>query len=99
MSKEIIINFAIIGDAEQKLRKLQTTIGNRKTNVSFVVSKGDTVDYLIELTQKLETARNKLALLYGNTAQALAATRASFNETDNIVANYFDVFWERTDEK
>ena len=99
MDTEIIINSKTIMDAETKLKRLQSNIGNRKTSVSFSASKGDTVTGLIELAQKMEEAKNKLAALYGNTASALAATRASFNETDNSVANYFNTFWERTDEK
>lgn len=99
MSTEIIINPEKLIDAENKLNKLQTTIGNKKASVSFTSSKGETVDNLIELAKRMEDAKNKIALLYGNTSSALAATRASFRETDNSIANYFNAFWERTDEK
>ncbi len=99
MSTEIIINPAKLIDAEEKLNRLKTNIGNRKANVSFSSSKGETADNLIELAKRMEEVKNKIALLYGNTSNALTATRTSFNETDNSIANYFNTFWERTNEK
>lgn len=99
MDTEIVINYAEIIAAENKLKKMQTNYENRKLNISFSKSKGDTVDKLVELANQMEEAKNQLAKLYGNTASALAATRGSFNETDNTIANYFDTLRVQMNEK
>lgn len=99
MGKEIVINYAEIINAENKLKKMQTNLDNRTSNVTFAKSKGDTVDKLVELANQMGNAKNQLAKLYGSTASALAATRGSFNTTDNTVANYFDILRVQVDEK
>jgi hypothetical protein len=99
MDGEIIINDAKLEKAERRLNKLKESIEYRNAQVSFSTAKGDTVDQLIELGLQLERIREKLVLLYESTANAMSATRTSFDETDNSIANYFNVFWVGINEK
>ena len=99
MTTEIIIDKSALQDAEQKLKNLKSIVGNQNFSVSFSSAKGDIVDELLKLSQRLSEIGVKLSELYGNTADALAETRKSFDETDNSIANYFNTFWERIDEK
>lgn len=96
---EIIVNLTELTIAEEKMRKLMSGIGNRSFSVSFSSAKGDMADSLLELSQCLTELRAVLTTLYGNTADALASTRMSFDEMDNSIGNYFNVFLGEFNEK
>lgn len=89
MATKIEVDLAKLESQEQELKALMTSLTNRKLNISISESRGDMAQEILNTAKFMEDISSLMLTLVSNTHAAVQNARISFQEADDISANWF----------